>query len=215
MFDPNRAQMHPSDDFHFHDLAFERHGSRMEIWREREVLAMFDRVRWAEVADRMTHLKQDMMLLRVVLCRTNILFFIDYDGIQTNLREVEYSLPDIEHVISWLLPSGHFARQGDVGIYATNLPLNVQEVPWDSHAEMLAPVLKWRHVIEHPQNCLFFQSERRFFLRVLKDTSLEHPEHERIFLPCREYEIKGARGVSYPILQNVRQSKEFPLVFGT
>jgi hypothetical protein len=199
-------------EFQFHDILIVGAGQKLVVTRRQEVLAQFDHTDGYTVEDETKTPEQHMLLFWFVAGHERIKFFADHDGVQTNLREVDPSLVGLENVIKWLLPPGYLARQGDVGLYSADISqAGATEVAAADHLDAFSPILKRRHMIAAPKNCRFFQSPSRFFVRVEQVTQLIHPEHAAISLRPGEFELMGARGTVYPILQNVRTFRGAPL----
>jgi hypothetical protein len=195
----------------FHDLVFDWDLHGVTIRRGPEEMARFQDVSGFAI-EKIVSSSQDMLLLRFESRHIAWLFFADSDGVRTNLREVDPSLASLADVICWLLPPGYKVRQGDVGIYTTELPrAHMTEISSAAYVNVFAPVLKRRHMVAQPDNCRFFRLFDRFFLRIIRDTLLVHPEHSPVYLSSGDYEIQGARGTSYPILQNVQTVRGCPL----
>jgi hypothetical protein len=188
----------------FRDLQFQLASGSLSVRRRLNLIAKFNSVSSIEFVQSELG-DQEILLVRLISNGLAWLLFADYDGVQTNLREVDSSLSSAEEVIKWLLPPDFFARQGDVGIYRGSV------------AEKLDPCIKsqrpdlGRHTFESRENCILFCLEHRMFARVLRETRMMHPEHAAVVLPPGEYEFRYARGTSYPILQRERPVLGSPL----
>ncbi len=121
-------------------------------------------------------------------------FFIDDELGQTSVREVPHILPDIQHVLSWLLPIPYHRRQGDVGIYElSSLPSGLTQVGQGGNDGCFR-LFGGRHILFPTMNFSVFEGRGRYFVLVKSEARLSHPEHSVIQLKGGCYELRVARG---------------------
>jgi hypothetical protein len=114
---------------------------------------------------------------------------------QSNVRAVPGRLPTLDEVLLWLLPKGHLARQGDVGIYRRHkLPLFVREVTANDYPQRFAHILGRRHRFSPAMACRYFKLNTRCYVLVESAVNLMHPEHAPVRLSRALYQIRSARG---------------------
>jgi len=177
-----------------------KHNS-LKIIRQEEIVAEFNGV--CEVLQEYGWLQQsaqDILLLRL-RCHDGTLhcLFIDNDTIQTNVRLVSNALTRLSDVYPWLLPQDFLHRQGDVGIYVRNaLPIGVHEISADSYPKAFAEVLSQRHSFDPAPRCRFYVGEELYYVRVMEQIRLVHPEHEALLLEPGLYQLIGAAGTPLP-----------------
>ena len=157
--------------------------------------------------------RQHMSLLRINGQQERLFFIDEVDG-STNVREVLAALSHLDAVLSWLLPTGHMYRQGDIGIYRRErLPRAAEPVPASSQPQEFAPVLGLRHVFKADANCSYFRLGDACFVQVHSPTPLIHPEHETVLLIEGVYELIKAHGESLctPLTAHERKLELLPL----
>lgn len=151
------------------------------------------------------------VLLEVAAGPFRWLFFLDFDGLQTNMREVAPNLRSLQAVRDWLLPPGYVQRQGDIGIYAVDINL-AREISAAEGAVALNSVLKGRHALEVVGGIRYFERDGIVVVKTDSVTRLMHPEHAPVELASGSYRFVAASGVVYPIWQDVRDASGLPLL---
>jgi hypothetical protein len=191
--------------FAFYELSMHRGpDASLTVTRRRDEILVLKEVTDLTIDDARETGEEHLLLLRSSTSRYDRVFFLDHDKIQTNIREVVPTLRNLEDTIRWLLPTDYVDRQGDIGVYSCAIPSRARFCPWEDYEKTFAPVLNERHVIDRPEDCLFATHGKRRFVSVLRPLLMVHPEHPPITIPHGEFELVKARGMSFPILQYVR-----------
>lgn len=121
-------------------------------------------------------------------------FFIDDELGQTSVREVPHVLPDIQRVVSWLLPIPYHCRQGDIGIYElSSLPSGLTPVAEGGYDGCFR-LCGGRHILFPTANFSVFEGRSRYYVLANSEARLSHPEHGVIRLKPGCYELRVARG---------------------
>jgi hypothetical protein len=154
---------------------------------------------------------QDLLFLRVeTMVGACHVFFIDHEHGRTNVRQVSSRLTSLAQTLSWLLPPGHFARQGDVAFYTIDqVPSLAKECSLVRFEERLLPLIGGRHEICDAEACRFYTTDNRFFLSVPVIMRIVHSEHGPLLLSSGIYELKIAKGKSLPRGAYVMRARTF------
>ncbi|MGB8981783.1 MAG: hypothetical protein WCC12_07905 [Anaerolineales bacterium] len=164
------------------------------------------------VEDERRHGIEHDLLWRVEASRFVWLFFINCDGVQTGMREVDPVLRSLAEVYNWLLPPGYLFRQGDVAIYRASFKgATSRELSTDVVNKELDSVLYGRHVLECNKSLRYCNVDRGAIVQCTATLMLVHPEHPNLEMEPGTYRLVGAAGVSYPIKQNAREFRGAPI----
>jgi hypothetical protein len=205
-----RSTMKIGEDFIFHNVTLRWKGNDLTITIRNQTAAQVNSVVsiFEEYGyDRMTD--QALLHLKFLLENGQVrAFFLDYDNIQTNIREVSPDPKNLQDLLNWLLPREYLVRQGDIAFYERYaLPVIARIVDIIEFQRVLYPLIGARHRFEADHKCDFLVANDRFFIVVHEVLRLVHPEHKPVVLKAGYYELLIARGSVLPEEVFVRQAK--------
>lgn len=188
-------------NFSFYNIDFYFSGKDLLLERDGETIRRFKTVKALkkEYYEEPDH-HQSILLLRVTDDQGKHLLFIDADPVQTNAREVHNELFSLQEVYDWLLEPGYAYRQGDVALYNFEGDFDrLKQVDTGSYADAFENILSRRHLIDPPNSCSFFVSDKHYLVVVKEHgVRLIHPEHEPVDLEIGTYRVVGANGTALP-----------------
>ncbi|MGJ4939536.1 CBS domain-containing protein [Bradyrhizobium sp. HKCCYLS1011] len=199
-------------DTTFFNLTFVWYGRKLAIVRQGELVTEIDGVmRLQEQYRYESGSKQHVLLLTVDSEQSGRrVLFIDADPVQTNVREVDCALSNIDETYAWLLPQDFLHRQGDVGIYARDaVPGHLPLVPSGDYERVFEPAFSGRHVLVPVEGFVFYSDGSSFYVEVLcAKARIMHPEHHPVELRSGFYEIREARGIPLPSFSGLRDGEK-------
>jgi hypothetical protein len=199
---------------HFYQLSFEYGQDWFSISRSGDVLFKVQRCPNFSLVlvDEERCEAEHFALLGLGVSRFEWLFFVNFDGVQTNLREVDPGLESVRAAFDWLLPPGYLSRQGDIGVYRATAPEKCDiEISGARAEQLLRSVLKDRHKLDggHPRR--YFARPGSVLIESATAMTIRHPEHATLGLGPGVYRLCSANGLVYPICQNARSFRGAPL----